>query len=63
MAGAKHPTFPHKRRLDGVYESLCSICFKTVGSALREIDLIEPENAHVCLGLDLAELLRPKGEK
>lgn len=60
---ARHPSFPHKRRLDGIYESICPICFKTVGSKANEDDLIEPEKAHACLGLDLGELLRPKGQE
>jgi len=55
-------TFHHKRRLDSICESICPVCFNTVGSKANEDDLVEPENAHVCLGLDLSEL-RPKDEK
>lgn len=55
--------FPHKRRLDGMYESICPRCFKTVGSKGNEDDLVEFENAHICHGLDLSELLRPKDRK
>jgi hypothetical protein len=56
-------TFPHKRRLDGIYESICPRCFMTVGSNANEDDLIQSENTHVCFGLDLSELLRPKNQK
>jgi hypothetical protein len=55
--------FPHKRRPDGIYESICTRCFITVGSRIIEDDLVESENAHVCLGLNLSELLRPKVQK
>ena len=64
MAGANGRTiFRHKRRLDGIYESICPVCFNTVGSNAIEVDLVETENAHVCLGLNLGELLRRKDEK
>jgi hypothetical protein len=56
-------TFPHKRRLDGIYESICPRCFITVGSRTIEDDLVESENAHICLGLNLSELLRPNSRK
>jgi hypothetical protein len=48
--------FPHKRDLDGIYKSICPLCFKTVASGPKEDDLAATEAAHVCLGLDLNEL-------
>jgi hypothetical protein len=59
----KLTTFPHKRDLDGTYKSICPVCFKTVGSHTNEDELAAMETAHVCLGLDLSELLRPKDQK
>jgi len=64
VAGPNRRTnFPHKRRLDGIYESICPSCFMTVGSKANEDDLAASETAHVCSGLDLSELLRPKKQK
>jgi hypothetical protein len=63
VAAPHSRTFPHKRRLDGIYESICPLCFMTVGSKANEADLVTSERAHVCFGLDLGQLLRPIVQK
>jgi hypothetical protein len=39
---------PHRKNLDGSYDSICLVCFATIASARREEDLRGPENSHVC---------------
>lgn len=58
-SGSRRPIFPHKRKVDGTIESICSECFQTVASADAECELLEAEVAHICKGLKLARVLRP----
>jgi hypothetical protein len=39
--------FPHRRNLDGVYESICATCFATVGKSENEAELLTCERAHI----------------
>jgi hypothetical protein len=59
FAGVRRRIFPHKRNLDGTFESICGECFSTVASAGAEGELQVAENAHVCKGLKLSKVLRP----
>jgi hypothetical protein len=59
VAGTRRPIFPHKRKVDGTFESFCSECFSTVASADAECELQIVEEAHVCKGLNLSIVLRP----
>ncbi len=47
-------SFPH-RLLNGVYESICPICFRTVASKANEMDLVYDEINHLCDPGDLAK--------
>jgi hypothetical protein len=44
-------TFPHRRNRDGSFDSICGICFATVGSAATERELEPMEMKHVCQGM------------
>jgi hypothetical protein len=59
IAGTRRPIFPHKRKVDGRFESFCGVCFSTVASADAESELRVAEDAHVCKGLQLSIVLRP----
>ncbi len=64
--GHSLPRFPH-RLLNGVYESICPGCFRTISSKQDEADLVYDETNHLCDPADLSryQLLRmpPAGEK
>ncbi len=59
VAGTRRPIFPHKRNVDGTFESFCGECFSTIASADVEGELRMAEDAHVCKGLQLSRVLRP----
>jgi hypothetical protein len=59
VAGNHRPIFPHKRMVDGKFESFCGECFSTIASADAEWELQVAEDAHVCKGLNLSTVLRP----
>jgi len=40
--------FIHRMDPDGSVESICPVCFETVGLYEREEDLERAENAHMC---------------
>jgi hypothetical protein len=46
MYGNSH--FPHRQNSDGSYDSICMVCFATVGSGESEEDLDSIERRHVC---------------
>lgn len=50
------PQFPHRLNADGSYDSICTVCYSTVASADKEIDLAVPESAHRCDPVALYQL-------
>lgn len=40
--------FPHRKNLDGSYDSICRLCFKTVGTHKFEQQLTQQEKSHIC---------------
>jgi hypothetical protein len=40
--------FPHRQNSDGTYDSICIVCFATVGSAESEDELLLLERSHAC---------------
>jgi len=40
--------YTHRRRKDGLYDSICMSCFMTVAVATTETNLAEIEEAHIC---------------
>lgn len=42
------PSYPHRRKADGMYESVCLTCFATIATAKHESDLTEADRKHVC---------------
>jgi hypothetical protein len=52
--GRKFTSFPH-RLFNGVYESICPTCFRTVSSKAYETDLALDEVHHHCDKRDLAK--------
>jgi hypothetical protein len=52
--------FAHRSRPDGTVDSICMSCYRTVAVTTTEADQKSQEAAHVCNGLDLAELLAPR---
>ena len=40
--------FPHRKNRDGLYQSICAVCFVTVGSRKTERELEALEKAHTC---------------
>jgi hypothetical protein len=52
--GRAFKSFPH-RLLNGVYESICPICFRTVASKANEMDLVFDEVKHLCDPADLVK--------
>jgi len=63
MATSSRSKFAHRHNLDGTYDSICKECFKTVATEGQEADLRTAENAHVCLGLNLSDVLHAPGQK
>jgi hypothetical protein len=43
-----HSHFPHRQNSDGTYDSICIVCFATVGSGECEGELERIERNHVC---------------
>jgi hypothetical protein len=46
MFGLSH--FPHRQNPNGTYDSICIVCFATVGSGECEDELEPIERSHVC---------------
>jgi hypothetical protein len=40
--------YPHKRKKDGSFDSICLVCFRTIASKLTEDELAPEEKKHVC---------------
>ena len=55
--------FPHRLRLDGTYDSICTGCFRTIGTSEIEAELLEAEKSHICNGLNLESMFHPPNVK
>jgi hypothetical protein len=44
------PLFPRRQNRDGSFDSICRLCFATVGNGKTEEELEEVEKKHVCHG-------------
>jgi hypothetical protein len=58
MGQFERPAFPHRRNLNGSFDSICSVCFKTVGTTDSEAKLHLMESTHVCPGSRPSHLVR-----
>jgi hypothetical protein len=47
---------PHRENPDGSFDSICHLCWRTVGSSKREEDLAALEQQHVCRKSDAARM-------
>ena len=56
MAKSQHSAFLHTFRADGKISSICRCCFVMIAIKPNEIDLRQPESAHVCADFSLAKL-------
>ena len=52
--------FPHRRNLNGTFDSICPRCFHTVATRSTEIELRRDEHRHVCddWNLDVDKLIQ-----
>lgn len=50
------PRYPHRLNADGSFDTICHLCFRTLGKAEKEEDLAALEQAHVCRKRDLARM-------
>lgn len=48
--------YPHRLNKDGSCDSICAVCFATVGSARNEAELARLEDDHVCSLFNLYDL-------
>jgi hypothetical protein len=55
--------FAHRRLPSGTVDSICLKCYKTVAITRDEVDQKAQEAAHICTGLNMAELLEPPTPK
>jgi hypothetical protein len=53
MAGSTH--YPHRLNSDGSFDSICPMCYATVGRSVAEAGLAEHDMAHVCDPSSIAE--------
>jgi len=42
------PSFPHRRKVDGSHDAICTMCLATVATVQRESELTYYESVHVC---------------
>ena len=50
------PTFPHRLKEEGSYDSICAGCLLTLATAKIEADLAQHERNHVCDPIRLYQL-------
>jgi hypothetical protein len=46
--------FPHRRNVDGTYDSVCPTCFLILARNLSEPELVKVEGSHECPGAPLS---------
>jgi hypothetical protein len=44
--------FSHRCNPDGMWQSICPECYKTIAESREERDLKQTEDTHVCLSLN-----------
>jgi hypothetical protein len=49
--------FAHRHDRDGLYHSICPLCFATVARSRPETEMAELEQAHVCARASVLRLL------
>jgi hypothetical protein len=54
---SSRPDFPHRRRPNGTFDSICTQCFLTVANADTEAELKPAERAHDCKGFNIGEIM------
>lgn len=52
--------FKRRHNQDGSYDSLCPLCFRTIGTRLRQEELDQDERIHICDEADLMWKSRKK---
>jgi hypothetical protein len=57
MFQSSRPDFPHRRKPNGTFDSLCTRCFRTVANADTEAELRAAESAHDCKGFNMGEVM------
>jgi hypothetical protein len=58
MATFARPAFAHRHNaIEQRWDTICTRCFRTVGIAKSESELVKSEKAHACQGLDLMATL------
>jgi hypothetical protein len=45
--------FKHRHNQDGSYDSICPLCFRTIGTRPRQEELDQDERSHICDEVDL----------
>jgi hypothetical protein len=56
MISQGSPHFPHRRNLNGSYDSICTVCHGTVATSRNENELSWHEQNHACSPIRLYEL-------
>jgi len=54
---SSRPDFPHRRKPNGTFDSICTRCFLTVATADTEADLKAAERTHDCKGFNMGEIM------
>jgi hypothetical protein len=62
VAKALRSAFLHAFRFDGSISSICRRCQITIASKPNEIDLRNPEDAHICSDFSMRGMLHPEFE-
>jgi hypothetical protein len=57
MSPSPRPDFPHRRKPNGTFDSICTRCFLTVANADTEAELRTAERAHDCKGFNMGEIM------
>lgn len=63
MATSPRSNFAHRNNHDGTFDSIRKQCFQAVACERQEFDLRKLEDAHICQGLKLGDVLRPFDRK
>ena len=55
MAPSRAPFYPHRRKSDGSFDSICLNCLLTIASSCDEQELVAAEKVHVCQSVPLSK--------
>jgi hypothetical protein len=50
MAIERLKHYPHRRNWDKSYDSICPLCYRTIGNRREETELAQDEERHACEG-------------